>query len=84
MECSVPAMIPLEIYGLISRALMDRVAGAGLSGAKEAPGFPPSSSGPPINPLLTGHYGDSASAEAKAWGIDKRVMFEIEFARFWS
>ena len=38
---------------------MDWVAGAGLSGAKEAPGFRAGAfqPRPPINPLLTEHYG---------------------------
>ena len=41
----------------VSCALMDRVAGAGPSGAKEAPGFRASAlqPRPPINPLLTEH-----------------------------
>ena len=41
----------------VSGALMDRVAGAGLSGAKEAPGFRAGAlqPRPPINPLLTEH-----------------------------
>ena len=38
-------------------ALMDQVAGAGLSGAQEAPGFRAGAlqPRPPINPLLTEH-----------------------------
>ena len=45
----------LEAWRSVSRALMNRVAGAGLSGAKEAPGFRAGTlqPRPPINPLLT-------------------------------
>ena len=50
---------PLAVFFLFAEApLMDRVAGAGLSGAKETPGFRASAlqPRPPINPLVTEHY----------------------------
>ncbi len=49
--------VVLTSWCLVSRALLDWVAGAGLSGAKEAPGFRAGAlqPRPPINPTLTEH-----------------------------
>ena len=46
----------------VSRALMDRVAGAGLSGAKEAPGF---RGGPPPTPATHQYFADSVLGESE-------------------
>ena len=66
-------------HGSRGRALMDRVAEAGLSGAKEASGFRADAiqPRPPGNPLLTDHQGVSTARVALLVDSLQSAVFDV-------